>query len=78
MPAKYHSDTDVILTQKFELYWQHALADPRVIGLNPWHHDQDKPLGKGVNPKWNSLCKGAESYPNLMAMMSEKSKTLPR
>ena len=70
--------TDEILTQKFELYWQNALADPHIIGLNPWHYDQDKPLPKGVNAKWNALCEGAESYPKLMASMAEKSKTLPR
>ncbi len=66
---------DAALVSKFENYWSMAAADDRIIGLNPWHYDWDKPMPS--SPWQNQYNAGAQQYPKLMAAMMTKSALLP-
>ena len=63
---------DAQLVAKFEAYWEFATRDAKVVGLNPWHYDWDKPA---PTSKWlNQFNAGAQQYPQLMAAMVAKGK----
>ena len=66
---------DAGLVAKFENYWSMASADERVVGLNPWHYDWDKPTPS--SPWLNQYNAGAQQYPKLMEAMAAKSALLP-
>ena len=66
---------DKALVTKFEKYWSLAQADDRIVGLNPWHYDYDKP--DPGSPWINQFNGGAQQYPQLMKAMMAKGSHLP-
>ena len=73
VPGTFGTDaddaTDQMLVRKFERFWDLAAADPRVIGLNPWHFNAQS----ASNSTWlNQFHAGAEQFPRLLAAMAAK------
>jgi hypothetical protein len=65
---------------KFELYWQLATKDPRVIGIKPYHY-MDEPRANPASPNSkfsNQFSNGATRYPLLMHSIREKGQALKR
>lgn len=64
--------TDELLVRKLELYWNRAIIDSRVVGIKPWHFNNDSPInGSSPSARWqNQFHLGAISYPKLMAQLA--------
>jgi hypothetical protein len=64
--------TDELLVRKLDLYWSRAINDSRVVGIKPWHFNNDPPInGSSPSARWrNQYHLGAVSYPKLMARLT--------
>ena len=63
---------------KFELYWQLATKDPRIVGIKPYHYmDEPRANSAAPNAKFtNQFSNGATRYPLLMRSIREKGQAL--
>eukprot|EP01043_Picozoa_sp_COSAG02_P032731 COSAG02_NODE_2201_length_9535_cov_20.999364_5_plen_396_part_00 len=70
--AKADDATDDLLVRKLDLYWERAVKDRRVIGIKPWHFNNDHSVnGSSPSARWqNQYHLGAISYPKLMRQVA--------
>ena len=66
-----------MLTAKFELYWELATRDSRIIGIKPYHYWMNEPgvpANRSNSQFINQFALGATSYPTSWPRCAPKGK----
>ena len=75
--AAAKAQTDRVLTAKFELYWELATRDSRIIGIKPYHYWMNEPgvpANRSNSQFINQFALGATSYPTSWPRCAPKGK----